>query len=74
MVLYTDGITEASNRKGDEYGYDRLKDTIVPHVNDDPKTIQKRLIEDLYSFTGTEFIDDDYTTLIVKFKNEPESI
>jgi len=73
MVLYTDGITEASNSKGDEYGYDRLKDTIVPHVNENPETIQKRLIEDLYSFTGTEFIDDDYTTLIVKFKEEPEN-
>ena len=73
MILYTDGITEASNSKGDEYGYDRLKDTILPHVKQNPETIQKRLIEDLYSFTGTEFIDDDYTTLILKFKEEPES-
>lgn len=73
MVLYTDGITEAKNQKGDEYGYDRLKDIITSHTNESPKTIQKRLIEDLYSFTGTEFIDDDYTTLIIKFK-EPESI
>jgi serine phosphatase RsbU (regulator of sigma subunit) len=74
MVLYTDGITEAQNRKGDEYGYDRLRDTIKAHINETPKTIQHRLIEDMYSFTGTEFIDDDYTTLILKFKEEPESI
>ncbi len=74
MVLYTDGITEAQNRKGDEYGYDRLKETILLHAKESPETIQKKLIEDLYSFTGTEFIDDDYTTLVVKFKKEPESI
>lgn len=73
MVLYTDGITEAQNRKGDEYGYDRLKDTIKSHVHKTPEIIQKRLIEDLYFFTGTEFIDDDYTTLIIKFKDEPKS-
>ncbi len=73
MVLYTDGITEAQNKKGDEYGYDRLKDIIRSHVGETPEIIQKKLIEDLYSFTGTEFIDDDYTTLIVKFKDEPES-
>ncbi len=74
MVLYTDGITEAQNRKGDEYGYDRLKETILLHAKESPETIQKKLIENLYSFTGTEFIDDDYTTLVVKFKKEPESI
>jgi len=72
VVLYTDGITEAKNRKGDEYGYDRLKDTILANVNENPNLIQKRLIEDLYSFTGTEFIDDDYTILILKFKEETE--
>ena len=74
MVLYTDGITEAKNRKGDEYGYDRLKENILSNVHESPDTIQKRLIEDLYSFTGTEFIDDDYTTLVVKFKKKPESV
>jgi len=70
MVLYTDGITEAKNSKGDEYGYDRLKDTILLHVKETPEVIQRKLIEDLYSFTGTEFIDDDYTTLVIKFKKE----
>ena len=68
MVLYTDGITEAKNKKGEEYGYERLKETIVLHVNENSNIIQKRLIEDLYSFTGTEFIDDDYTILVMKFK------
>ena len=30
--------------------------------------IQNHLINKLYEFSGTSNIDDDYTTMIVKFK------
>lgn len=68
MVLYTDGITEAKNFKNQEYGYDRLKKVIADNYKSDAGTIQNALIKSLYDFTGTEAIDDDYTTLIIKFK------
>jgi serine phosphatase RsbU (regulator of sigma subunit) len=51
MVLFTDGITEAKDPKGEEFGLDLLKETILE-----------------YNYTGTEEIDDDYTTMVVKFK------
>jgi serine phosphatase RsbU (regulator of sigma subunit) len=68
MVLYTDGITEAKDGKNDEFGYDRLSAVVreVKHLS--PKQIQDHLISKLYEFTGTENINDDYTTMIVKFK------
>jgi phosphoserine phosphatase RsbU/P len=68
MVLYTDGITEAKDAKNDEFGYDRLSEVVreVKHLS--PKQIQDHLISKLYEFTGTENINDDYTTMIVKFK------
>ena len=68
MVLYTDGITEAKNFKGEEYGYDRLKDVANRHAGESAPDIQTKIIEDLYEFTGSPVIDDDYTTLIVKFR------
>jgi phosphoserine phosphatase RsbU/P len=68
MVLYTDGITEAKNSKGDEFGYDRLAEAIMEVRLQAPKEIQEHLINRLYEFTGTENINDDYTTMIVKFK------
>jgi hypothetical protein len=37
-------------------------------ISKSPKAIQEHLIKHLYEFTGTENIDDDYTTMIVKFK------
>ncbi|MEO1051336.1 MAG: GAF domain-containing SpoIIE family protein phosphatase [Bacteroidota bacterium] len=68
MLLYTDGITEAKNRKGEEFGYRRLEETLQESAEREPKEIQKYLIDKLYDFSGTEAIDDDYTTMIVKFK------
>jgi sigma-B regulation protein RsbU (phosphoserine phosphatase) len=74
MVLYTDGITEAKNSKGEEFGYDRLVETVTVTKNASPKEIQEHLIHDLYQFSGTENINDDYTTLIVKFYNKRQNI
>jgi len=68
MVLYTDGVTEAKDGKGEEFGYERLV-TIVNEANGmTPSEIQNQLINKLYEFSGTSNIDDDYTTMIVKFK------
>ena len=68
MVLYTDGITEAKSKKGEEFGLERLKQTISDVLERDPQEMQSHLISSLYAYTGTEEIDDDYTTMIVKFK------
>lgn len=67
MVLYTDGITEAKSSKGEEFGYDRLLESVLKVRNKTAKEIQDHLINQLYEFSGTENINDDYTTLIVKF-------
>lgn len=68
IVLYTDGITEAKNEKGEEFGYDRLRDLVKENSMIEPQQLQRKLIEALYQFSGTTAIDDDYTTLIIKFK------
>ena len=67
MVLYTDGITEAKDNKGEEFGYDRLLATVKEVHSLPAKEIQDYLINRLYEFSGTDNIDDDYTTMIVKF-------
>jgi phosphoserine phosphatase RsbU/P len=68
MVLYTDGITEAKNDRGDEFGYERLVEGIMKVKDATPKEIQDKIMEDLYEFSGSRNINDDYTTMIVKFK------
>lgn len=73
MVLYTDGITEAKDNKGTEFGYDRLLSMVKDVHLLSAKGIQDHLIGKLYEFTGTDNIDDDYTTMIVKFNEHEKS-
>lgn len=74
MVLYTDGITEAKNGNGEEFGYERLCEVLREVKGESSKQIQEHLIKRLYEFSGTSNINDDYTTMIVKFTEKvPES-
>jgi serine phosphatase RsbU (regulator of sigma subunit) len=68
MVLYTDGITEAKDGKGEEFGYDRLLESVNEVLDQTSGQVQEHLIKRLYEFSGTDTIDDDYTTMIMKFK------
>jgi phosphoserine phosphatase RsbU/P len=74
MVLYTDGVTEAKSTKGDEFGYDRLVEVLTSVQEQSPLEIQDQLINKLYEFSGTKNINDDYTTMIIKFKTEHKII
>jgi serine phosphatase RsbU (regulator of sigma subunit) len=67
MVLYTDGVTESKNPKGEQFGYDRLAEVLLEVKDQAPRQIQEHLNNRLYEFTGTTNINDDYTTMIVKF-------
>ncbi len=68
IVLYTDGITEAQNSRGEEYGYDRLSISLEEVTDKGPDDITSHILESFYEFTGSEAIDDDYTIVVVKFK------
>lgn len=69
MVLYTDGITEAKSTKGEEFGYERLAEVLMEVKTLSPLQIQDHLISKLYEFSGTKNINDDYTTMIIKFNS-----
>ena len=67
MVLYTDGITEAKNNKGEEYGDERLQQSLIEAKAKTPREIQEHIIQQLYTYSGSDQINDDYTTMIVRF-------
>ncbi len=69
MVLYTDGITEAKSARGEEFGYERLAEVLMEVKTLSSVQIQDHLINKLYEFSGTENINDDYTTMIIKFNS-----
>ena len=70
LVLFTDGITEARNLNGEEFGYDRLKQLVLKNANKDPDSIKDEIITALYNYCETKSQDDDYTVIIIKFKEK----
>ena len=63
LLFYTDGITEARNPEGDEYGEDRLAAAAVAVRTGGAEVIKDAVLADLNAFTTGKFEDD--ATLIV---------
>jgi len=66
LVLYTDGITESTNRQGEQFGLDRLEELCLEHRRTEPSDIARALETTLMHFTGGVPPDDDRTLVIVK--------
>lgn len=68
LVMFTDGIVEAKNSEGTEFGYERLKETLQLHADASAKDIQEKIKQALYQFVGKDSIaDDDYSLMVIKF-------
>jgi hypothetical protein len=71
-VLYTDGVLEASNDKGEEFGADRLKAIFTDGEftsPDNQKKIGETVMENLRQFTGSDTFRDDITIMEVRLKD-----
>jgi len=66
LVLYTDGVTETLNPEGDEYGVDRMTQSLRASANDGASAIVKRIIEDVREFTGSVPQNDDITVIAIR--------
>jgi len=66
IVLYSDGITEAQNPEGGEYGEDRLIHSLRRHCDGDPATMAAGVLRDVARFRDTRPPHDDMTLLIVR--------
>ena len=66
LVLYTDGVTEALNSDGDEFGTDRMIQSVRASATDGAQTIVKRIIEDVRNFTGSFPQNDDITLIAIR--------
>ena len=65
IVLYTDGIIEAENRKGELYGEKRLQKSIDEYANLSPEKFTQNLIDQLKHFNEDRDFNDDITMLVV---------
>jgi len=66
FIFYTDGFTEAVNRKGNEYGLDRMIEIVKSWNNSSSSEIQEKMIADVNKFIGKAPQHDDMTMVILK--------
>ena len=66
MVIYTDGITEAANPTGEEYGEERLAKRVLDGFDLPAKKLIDHIRKGVADFTERKFLDDDGTLFIVK--------
>ena len=65
LVLYTDGVTEAMNEGGEEFGLERLSDVLASNPTNDPKEINQAIFSAVRAFAGSAPQSDDITCLTI---------
>ena len=67
LLVYTDGLIELSNEKGEMYGESRLRDLFESCANIDIEETSERLKTSFDSFKGSVLAEDDITALLIEF-------
>jgi serine phosphatase RsbU (regulator of sigma subunit)/catechol 2,3-dioxygenase-like lactoylglutathione lyase family enzyme len=70
LALYTDGLTEAFDETGEEYGEGRLVDALRRHRAHAPQVLLGSLLDEVRSFSPHEQ-HDDRTLIVARRKADP---
>ena len=69
-LFYSDGLVEAHNPEGEMFGFPRLRELVAEHGEE--RSLEDFLLEDLYSFVGEGWEqEDDITLLTLKRSSSP---
>ena len=63
FLTYTDGVTETMNRQQEEYGEERLQETLRAHAALEVDDLLERILDSIRSFSGGGDPQDDITLL-----------
>jgi sigma-B regulation protein RsbU (phosphoserine phosphatase) len=66
LLLYTDGISEAKNRAGDEFGETRVESALRDCQERVAEEVIRRLLGDVSAFRNGSRQDDDITVLVFR--------
>ncbi len=65
-LLYTDGVTEAVNSKGELYGIKRLCQVIIKFSPLSAQEIMGKILDDILEFSSGQAQSDDITMIVLK--------
>ena len=66
LVLYTDGVTEAIDTDGNEFGLERMMESVRESATNGAAAVVNRLIDDLRNFVGAHPQNDDITLIAIR--------
>jgi sigma-B regulation protein RsbU (phosphoserine phosphatase) len=69
LVLYSDGINEALNARGEEFGDERIAQLVTDASGSAPGELCDRIMARLMRFASSTAPADDRTLLVVRFEN-----
>jgi len=67
VVAFSDGITEAMNHAGEDFGEGRLVDCLTTHRADEPEAIVQSVIDAVFAFCGDVTPFDDMAVLVTRY-------
>ncbi len=68
LILYTDGVTEALDKDGEEFGMDNVITSIQASAPEGAAAMITRLTDDLWTFVGARPQNDDITLIAIRKK------
>jgi len=66
LLFYTDGVTEALDANGDEFGPDRMIECVRTSAPEGAPAIITRIIDELRDFVGAQPQNDDITLIAIR--------
>ena len=66
LAFYTDGLSEAMNKDGEEFGEERLAEVLKEHSNLPVEELKDKVIDKILAFVGKQNLHDDLTLILIK--------
>ncbi len=66
LILYSDGINEASNIAGEQFGMERLINVVLQHGAESLQGLQEAILRNVTNFSEGQSQQDDITVLLVR--------
>ncbi len=66
LLLYTDGVVEATNEQGELFGFERFYQLLGESPSRRPRTLTRQIVRAVRAFTGPQPQDDDITLVVLR--------
>ena len=71
VVAFSDGVSEALNTAGEEFGDDRIAETVTPLLAAPPQAVLDALLAAVKAFAGSARQNDDVTAMVLRYRPTP---